>query len=165
MHSQTGMNESKHPVDPDLARSLWLSGSPLMPSGRTRPKTSYRRATPRRPVELFPHGGGRPLIFMTYAVGDYVVPIDLPRQFVCRITHAHGVGNTPLQVLELAPLEGPWPPDTRLVRGGDSVRPATHAEVAAVRHARAVRTGRGLRPGHASRSARLRRRFEVSDAG
>jgi hypothetical protein len=159
------MNEHKHPVDPDLARALWLTGSALPPSGRTRPKTSYRRATPRQPVELFPRGSGRPLIFMSYAIGDYVVPVDLPRQFVCRVTHAHGVGNTPLQVLELAPLEGPWPPETRLVRGGDSVRPATQGEVTAVRHARAARAGRDLRPGRASRSERLRRRFEVSDAG
>ena len=159
------MNESKHPVDPDFARALWLTGSALSPSSRTRPRSSYRRATPRRPIELFPRGGGQPLIFMTYAVGDYVVPIDLPRQFVCRVTHAHAVGNTPLQVLELAPLEGPWPSDTRLVRGGDSVRPATRSEIARVRHARAVRSGRGLRPGRTARSSRLRRRFEVSDAG
>jgi hypothetical protein len=164
VHSQADMNESKHPVDPDLARALWLTGSTL-PSSGTRPKTSYRRATPRQPVELYPRGSGRPLIFMSYTVGDYVVPSDLPRQFVCRVTHAHGVGNTPLQVLELAPLEGPWPPETRLVRGGDSVRPATQMEVNAVRHARAVRAGHGLRPGRASRSARPRRRFEVSDAG
>jgi hypothetical protein len=80
MHSRTDMNQSKHPVDPDLARALWLTGSTMASSSRTRPKTSYRRATPRQPVELYPRGGGRPLIFMSYAVGDYVVPSDLPRQ-------------------------------------------------------------------------------------
>jgi hypothetical protein len=159
------MNESKHPVDPDLARALWLTGSAVPPSG-PRPKTTYRRATPRKPVELFPGAGARPLIFMSYAIGDYVVPVDLPRQFVCRVTHAHGVGNTPLQVLELAPLEGPWPHDTRLVRGGDSVRPATQSEIAAIRRARAERAGHALRPGGAPRASRRRpRRVEVSDAG
>lgn len=76
---------------------------------------------------------------MAYAVGEHVVPVDLPRAFVCRVARAHRVAETPLQVLELAPLAGPWPPDTRLVRGGDSVRPATDVEVAAARRARSGR--------------------------
>ena len=102
------------------------------------------------------------------SVGDYVVPVDLPRQFVCRVTCAHPVEDTPLQVLELAPLEGPWPSETRLVRGGDSVRPAAASELTELRRARAMHTTRSLRPHRATRAdrraIRTARRLEVSSA-
>ncbi len=77
-----------------------------------------------------------PQLFTTYSLGDYVVPIDLPRKFLCRVTYAHGVDGTPLQVLELTPLEGPWPRSTRLVRGSDWVRPAVPAEMDRIRRHR-----------------------------
>jgi hypothetical protein len=75
---------------------------------------------------------------MLYARDDLVVPTDLPRVFVCRVTHAHHVEGTVLQVLELAPLEGPWPAETRLIRGSDAVRPATSSELWSVRTAPAA---------------------------
>jgi hypothetical protein len=156
------MQDTKELVDPTLARALWLGGSDADPRRVKRQSVARRQSSPRPPIELYPHESGRPLIFMSYAVGDYVVPTDLPRQFLCRVTHAHGVGNTPLQVLELAPLEGPWPFETRLVRGGDSVRPAAASELADLRR---LRVGRRMRPGGLRRSQRGRRRFEVSDAG
>lgn len=162
MHKNPGMNETKEPVDPTLARALWLGGTGIAPRRAARQSLSRRRSTPHPPIALYPRESGRPLIFMSYAVGDYVVPTDLPRQFLCRVTHAHGVGNTPLQVLELAPLEGPWPYETRLVRGGDSVRPAVASELADMRR---LRAGRRMRPGGLLGSQRGRRRFEVSDAG
>src|SRR5262245_18984833 len=82
----------------------------------------------------------------TYRLGDYVVPTDLPRSFLCRVTHEQAVDGTSLQLLELVPLEGPWPRTTRLVRGSDWVRPA----MGAVERARIRR--------HRLRAARPRRR-------
>jgi hypothetical protein len=79
----------------------------------------------------------RALLLAPYTVGDYVVPTDLPRQFVCRVTESHPVDGTTLQVLELRPFDGPWPQGTRLVRGSDWVRPAVAAEVGALRRRRA----------------------------
>lgn len=64
-----------------------------------------------------------------HAVGDYVVPIDLPLPFICRVVLAHPVGVTERQVLELVPLHGPWPPGTRLVRGSTAVRAAIASEL------------------------------------
>jgi len=64
-----------------------------------------------------------------HAVGDYVVPTDLPRPFICRVVVAHAVGATDRQVLELVPLHGPWPPGTRLVRGSTTVRSAMASEL------------------------------------
>lgn len=85
-------------------------------------------------------------LFASYAVRDYVVPTDLPRDFVCMVTDAQAVEGTSLQVLELDPSGGPWPHGTRLVRGSDWVRPATASELAALRRRR----------GRASRSQRRR---------
>ena len=64
-----------------------------------------------------------------HVVGDYVVPTDLPRPFICRVVVAHAVGATDRQVLELVPLHGPWPPGTRLVRGSTAVRSAIASEL------------------------------------
>jgi hypothetical protein len=85
-------------------------------------------------------GACRALIFAPYGVGDYVVPTDLPRPFLCRVTESHPVDGTMLQVLELRPFDGPWPRGTRLVRGSDWVRPAVAAEVGALRRRRARMT-------------------------
>jgi hypothetical protein len=62
-----------------------------------------------------------------YAVGDLVVPVDLPRTFVCSVARAIGAGGE--QLLELAPLGGPWPRGTRFVRLNDMVRRAHPTEV------------------------------------
>ena len=62
-----------------------------------------------------------------YAVGDLVVLVDLPRTLVCSIARTISTGGE--QLLELAPLGGPWPRGTRLVRLGDMVRRAHSTEV------------------------------------
>jgi hypothetical protein len=67
----------------------------------------------------------------THEIGDFVVPMDLPRRFVCRVVATHAVDDTGLQMLELEPLDGPWPPDTRLIRGSESVRDAVQGELQA----------------------------------
>ena len=74
-----------------------------------------------------------------YHPGDYAYLEDLPRRFLCRVVEADGVGVDvgPAQVLKLAPLGGPWPPGTMLIRPSSAVRRAED-----VQH-----TGRGVRPG------------------
>ncbi len=79
-----------------------------------------------------------------HGIDDYVVPTDLPRTFVCRVVGAHAVGTSDLQVLEMVPVHGPWPPGTRLIRGSDVVRAATPSEVDGTR---ASTTPRSRRPG------------------
>jgi hypothetical protein len=63
-----------------------------------------------------------------YAVGDLVVPVDLPRTFVCSVTRTIGARDE--QLLELTPLDGPWPAGTRLVRLDEMVRRAHPTEIA-----------------------------------
>jgi hypothetical protein len=63
-----------------------------------------------------------------YAVGDLVVPVDLPRTFVCSVARTIGAGGE--QLLELTPLAGPWPAGTRLVRLYEMVRRAHPTEIA-----------------------------------
>jgi hypothetical protein len=55
---------------------------------------------------------------MDYRIGDYVFPTDLPRRVVCRVDQAEctRVPSGSAQVLRLAPLAGPWPHGTVLVR-------------------------------------------------
>lgn len=63
---------------------------------------------------------------MKYEVGDYVVPSDLPRRWVCRVAEVERkalAGGETLQILTLEPLAGPWRPGTLLVRLDGSVRP------------------------------------------
>lgn len=62
-----------------------------------------------------------------YEVGDLVVPVDLPRTFVCSVARTIGAGDE--QLLELTPLGGPWPAGTRLVRLDEMVRRAHPTEV------------------------------------
>ncbi len=64
-----------------------------------------------------------------YVVGDFVVPVDLPRTFVCFVTNVHDIGVEDDQLLELEPLDGPWPLGTQLVRMDTMVRLATTLEV------------------------------------
>jgi hypothetical protein len=60
---------------------------------------------------------------MTYRTGDYVFPTDLPRRFLCRVSQAEtfSVGSERSQILQLQPLEGPWPAGTILIRLHPSV--------------------------------------------
>src|SRR5262245_33849037 len=92
-------------------------------------------------------GTVRAFMFAPYQVGAFVVPTDLPREFVCQITQAYSVEGTPLQVLELRHFDGPWPRSTKLVRGSDWVRPAVASEVVELRRRRS----------HAMRPRRRRR--------
>ena len=60
-----------------------------------------------------------------YTRGDHVFLTDLPRRFLCRVVDAESfnVGSARSQMLKLAPLEGPWTPDTLLIRLDHSVTP------------------------------------------
>jgi len=62
---------------------------------------------------------------MTYHEGDIVYPADLPRRFPCKVVQAErlSMDNGSTQVLRLAPLTGPWPDVTVLVRLCEAVRP------------------------------------------
>ena len=59
-----------------------------------------------------------------YRAGDFAYPEDLPARFLCRVadieTFRVSGGNG--QILKLAPLEGPWPEGTILIRPDDAVR-------------------------------------------
>lgn len=61
-----------------------------------------------------------------YHTGDFVYPTDLPRRFLCRVTEEESfrVQTGTAQILKLAPLEGPWPEGTLLVRPDVWVRSA-----------------------------------------
>ena len=61
-----------------------------------------------------------------YHTGDFVYPTDLPRRFLCRVTEEESfpVETGTAQILKLAPLEGPWPEGTLLVRPDIWVRAA-----------------------------------------
>ncbi len=63
---------------------------------------------------------------MIYQPGDYVYPADLPRAHLCRVlrTETLTVHKGRSQLLRLQPLEGPWSPNTELVRLDDYVLPA-----------------------------------------
>lgn len=139
LHKPPLMIEHDDQTNPEIVRALWLAGHAR---ARLRERDQARPlGRPLRLVELFPREAqSRPLLLMTYEIGDHVVPTDLPRPFLCCVTYTRPVGDTPLQVLELAPLEGPWPMDTRLIRGGDSVRPATPSELTQLRRMRARRS-------------------------
>ena len=60
-----------------------------------------------------------------YDRGDHVFITDLPRPFLCRVVDAEtfNVGSGRSQLLKLAPLGGPWPPDTTLIRLDHCVTP------------------------------------------
>jgi hypothetical protein len=68
---------------------------------------------------------------MPFRLGDYVYPNDLPRRFPCRVTDAEtlALASGMTQLLRLAPLVGPWPDGTVLIRFGDSVMPIGASEV------------------------------------
>jgi hypothetical protein len=64
---------------------------------------------------------------MRYEIGDYVYPTDLPRRMTCRVIEVDRMavqGGEVIQILTLAPLEGPWRPGTQLVRLDGAVAPA-----------------------------------------
>jgi len=68
---------------------------------------------------------------MFYEPGDHVYPYDLPRWFLCRVerVEAFRVGAGLAQILELRPLEGPWPGGTRLIRLDGAVTQAPTREL------------------------------------
>ncbi len=61
-----------------------------------------------------------------YASGDAVVLLDGGRRYRCRIIAVESFRTRAgkAQIVQLAPLEGPWPRGTRLVRTDDDVVPA-----------------------------------------
>jgi hypothetical protein len=82
---------------------------------------------------------------MRYEIGDYVVPSDLPRRWVCRVAEVERkalAGGETVQILTLAPLAGPWRPGTLLVRLDGSVRPADRRDRTAGAVARAAAAAR-----------------------
>jgi len=68
---------------------------------------------------------------MLYQRGDYVYPSDLPRRFLCRVeqVESFNVRDGLAQILELEPLEGPWPAGTNLIRLDGAVSPAPTREL------------------------------------
>jgi hypothetical protein len=62
---------------------------------------------------------------MFYEPGDHVYPCDLPCMFLCRVERVESfrVTNGLSQILDLAPLEGPWPAGTHLIRLDGAVIP------------------------------------------
>jgi hypothetical protein len=62
---------------------------------------------------------------MFYEPGDHVYPSDLPRLFLCRVEQVESfrVTNRLSQILELQPLDGPWPTGTHLIRLDGAVTP------------------------------------------
>ena len=85
-----------------------------------------------------------------YRTGDYVYPEDLPHRFLCRVseTERFSVRDGSCQILKLAPLEGPWPEGTFLIRLDKAVRRAAVQERAALgrvepRRARQTQTPSG----------------------
>ena len=85
-----------------------------------------------------------------YQVGEFVIPIDLPRVFVCYVTNAYPIGQEDDQLLELQPLDGPWPVGTLLIRMDHMVRTASPVEVglaqAGSRHHSGASVRRGRQP-------------------
>ena len=75
---------------------------------------------------------------MLYEVGDYVFPNDLPRRVKCRVEEverkALATGEV-IQILMLAPLDGPWRPGTLLVRLDAAVEPVDAAVAKPAREA------------------------------
>lgn len=82
---------------------------------------------------------------MRYEVGDYVVPSDLPRRWICRVEEVERkalAGGEAIQILTLAPLAGPWRAGTLLVRLDGSVEPAQRSSATIDPVARAAAAAR-----------------------
>ena len=96
---------------------------------------------------------------MHYEVGDYVYPNDLPRPVPCRVVEVDRMvvqGGEMIQILTLAPLEGPWQAGTELVRLDGAVQlmeDDPHGRVVSISQARR----------RAGSKARTRRRTRSSD--
>jgi hypothetical protein len=82
-----------------------------------------------------------------YHTGDFVYPTDLPRRFLCRVTEeeSFSVETGTAQILKLAPLEGPWPEGTLLVRPDVWVRAARRRGSSAALHDLLVQERRATR--------------------
>jgi hypothetical protein len=83
-----------------------------------------------------------------YHTGDFVYPTDLPRRFLCRVTEEESfrVETGTAQILKLAPLEGPWPEGTLLVRPDVWVRAARRGCTSAGLRAARLDAGRSAHP-------------------
>jgi len=83
-----------------------------------------------------------------YHTGDFVYPTDLPRRFLCRVTEEESfrVETGTAQILKLAPLEGPWPEGTLLVRPDVWVRAARRGCTSAGLRAARSEAARSVRP-------------------
>jgi hypothetical protein len=95
---------------------------------------------------------------MRYEIEDYVYPTDLPRRVTCRVLEVDRMavqGGEVIQILTLAPLEGPWRPGTQLVRLDGAVVPARPAKVVPMVRAGRVRE-RGRQSAGERRGVRLR---------
>ena len=68
---------------------------------------------------------------MFYEAGDHVYPSGLPRLLLCRVeaVESFRLWDGPSQILELEPLEGPWPEGTHLIRLDAAVIPAPTREL------------------------------------
>lgn len=76
---------------------------------------------------------------MTYQPGDYVYPTDLTRPTLCRVQAVEPLGDhATAHLLKLEPLEGPWPPDTHLLRLDATVIPAHPSKATTPRPDRSV---------------------------
>jgi hypothetical protein len=99
--------------------------------------------TPRRPW-------ARGLLSLEgmYHTGDFVYPTDLPRRFLCRVTEEESfrVETGTAQILKLAPLEGPWPEGTLLVRPDVWVRAARRGCTSARLRATRTASSHAARP-------------------
>jgi len=85
-----------------------------------------------------------------YDRGDYVFLVDLPRPFLCRVLDAETftVGSSRSQMLKLAPLDGPWPADTTLIRLDHCVKPCDVRSRWRAPFSRAGRRDTAHRPAH-----------------
>ena len=83
-----------------------------------------------------------------YHTGDFVYPTDLPRRFLCRVTEEESfrVETGTAQILKLAPLEGPWPEGTLLVRPDVWVRAARRGCTSASLRATRMASSHAARP-------------------
>jgi len=78
-----------------------------------------------------------------FRTGDYVFPVDLPRQLLCRVAEAENARTRSgvFQILTLEPLQGPWRegyPSAPVIRFDGDVRRAGTRELWHVRVAAAA---------------------------
>ena len=94
-----------------------------------------------------------------YQPGECVLLTDVPIPVRCRVIDAETftAGTRQAQLLKLAPLEGPWPFDTTLIRPDHAVKPATFPGNGRYRAGRSS-VAPGRRPGRVTLPTVERRR-------